>query len=151
LGLDPIDFLDRNLDLTGRADTYREQFAIAAEMASWKERWQPRDRTREGAVHRGLGVSVHTWGGRGHSSNCDVTVHPDGAVEARIGSQDIGTGTRTIVAQVLAETFGLELHQVRVSLGDNVYPQSGPSGGSSTVGGVTASTRRAAQDALREV
>ena len=151
LGLDPIDFLDRNLDLTGRADTYREQLAIAGEMASWKERWQPRGRTREGAVQRGLGVSVHTWGGRGHSSNCDVTVHPDGAVEARIGSQDIGTGTRTIVAQVLAETFGLELHQVRVSLGDNVYPQSGPSGGSSTVGGVTASTRRAAQDALREV
>ncbi|MYB18794.1 MAG: xanthine dehydrogenase family protein molybdopterin-binding subunit [Holophagales bacterium] len=151
LGLDPIDFLERNLDLTGRPDTYREQLGIAAEMASWKERWQPRGRTRAGAVQRGLGVSVHTWGGRGHSSNCDVTVHPDGAVEARIGSQDIGTGTRTIVAQVLAETFGLELHQVRVSLGDNVYPQSGPSGGSSTVGGVTASTRRAAQDALREV
>ena len=43
-----------------------------------------------------------------------MTVHPDGAVEARIGSQDIGTGTRTIVAQVLAETFGLELSQVRV-------------------------------------
>ncbi len=151
LGLDPIDFLDRNLDLTGRPDTYREQLAIAAEMASWKERWQPRGRSREGSVHRGLGVSIHTWGGRGHSSNCDVTVHPDGAVEARIGSQDIGTGTRTVVAQVLAETFGLELDLVRVSLGDNAYPQSGPSGGSSTVGGVAASTRRAAQDALGEV
>ena len=37
LGLDPIDFLERNLDLTGRADTYREQLAIAGEMASWKE------------------------------------------------------------------------------------------------------------------
>lgn len=151
LGLDPIEFLERNLDLTGRPDTYREELGIAAEMASWKERWQPRGRAREGAVHRGLGVSIHTWGGRGHSSNCDVTVHPDGAVEAKIGSQDIGTGTRTIVAQVLAETFGLGLGEVKVSLGDNLFPQSGPSGGSSTVGGVTASTRRAAQDALREV
>ncbi len=151
LGLDPMEFLGRNLDLTGRPDTYREQLGIAAEMASWSERWQPRRRERQSAVQRGLGVSLHTWGGRGHSSNCEVTVHPDGSVEARIGSQDIGTGTRTIVAQVLAETFGLGLHQVRVSLGDSIHPQSGPSGGSSTVGGVTASTRRAAQDALREV
>jgi xanthine dehydrogenase YagR molybdenum-binding subunit len=151
LDLDPIDFLDRNLDFTGRADVYREELGVAAGMAGWKERWQPRKRSRQGALQRGLGVSIHTWGGRGHASNCDVTVHPDGAVEARLGSQDIGTGTRTIVAQVLAETFGLELDQVRVSLGDNRFPQSGPSGGSSTVGGVCSSTRRAAQDALREV
>ena len=151
LDLDPIEFLDRNLEFTGRADVYREELGIAAGMAGWKERWQPRKRSRDSALQRGLGVSIHTWGGRGHASNCDVTVHPDGAVEARLGSQDIGTGTRTIVAQVLAETFGLELPQVRVSLGDNRFPQSGPSGGSSTVGGVCASTRRAAQDALREV
>ncbi len=151
LDLDPIEFLDRNLEFTGRADVYREELGIAAGMAEWKERWQPRKRSRDSALQRGLGVSIHTWGGRGHASNCDVTVHPDGAVEARLGSQDIGTGTRTIVAQVLAETFGLELPQVRVSLGDNRFPQSGPSGGSSTVGGVCASTRRAAQDALREV
>ncbi len=151
LRLDPIDFLTRNLDLTGRAATYVEELGIAAEMASWKERWQPRDRPREGPIQRGLGVSIHTWGGRGHGSNCDVTVHSDGTVEARIGSQDIGTGTRTVVAQVLAETFGIGMDAVRVAMGDNRYPQSGPSGGSSTVGGVSASTRRAAQDALRQV
>ena len=152
LDLDPIEFLDRNLEFTGRADVYREELGIAAEMAGWKQRWQPRGRPRESAISSVAWAFRFTPGAdAATASNCDVTVHPDGAVEARIGSQDIGTGTRTIVAQVLAETFGLELDQVRVSLGDNRFPQSGPSGGSSTVGGVCASTRRAAQDALREV
>jgi xanthine dehydrogenase YagR molybdenum-binding subunit len=52
---------------------------------------------------------------------------------------------------VLAETFGLPIDAVKVKIGDSSYPQSGPSGGSSTVGGVSSSTRRAAQDALRAV
>jgi xanthine dehydrogenase YagR molybdenum-binding subunit len=98
-----------------------------------------------------LGLSIHTWGGRGHASNCQVKVHPDGTVEAALGSQDLGTGTRTVIAMVLAETFGLPIDAVKVAIGDSSYPMSGPSGGSSTVGGVSSSTRRAAQDALREV
>ena len=80
-----------------------------------------------------------------------MKVHPDGTVEAALGSQDLGTGTRTVIAMVLAETFGLPIDAVKVNIGDSSYPQSGPSGGSSTVGGVSSSTRRAAQDALREV
>jgi xanthine dehydrogenase YagR molybdenum-binding subunit len=116
----------------------------------WMERWRPRG-VSPGPVKRGLGLSIHTWGGRGHASNCQVKVHPDGTVEAALGSQDLGTGTRTVIAMVLAETFGLPVDAVTVAIGDSSFPQSGPSGGSSTVGGVSASTRRAAQDALREV
>jgi len=33
---------------------------------------------------------MHTWGGQGHASECDVTVSPDGSVEAKLGSQDLG-------------------------------------------------------------
>lgn len=96
-------------------------------------------------------MAVHTWGGAAHQSSCNLKIHPDGAVESFVGSQDLGTGTRTVCAMVLAETFGLDVDDVKVNLGSSKLPVSGPSGGSTTVGGVSQSHRRAAQDALREI
>jgi xanthine dehydrogenase YagR molybdenum-binding subunit len=153
LGKDPYDLVQDNLDLANPAlvATWRQQLAIANEKFGWKERWRARHIMDEGPIQRGVGLSLHTWGGRGHRSNCEVTVHPDGAIEASCATQDLGTGTRTVIAAVLAETFGRRLDQVTVHLGDSRLPQSGASGGSSTVGGVAGSTRRAAQDVLREL
>jgi xanthine dehydrogenase YagR molybdenum-binding subunit len=108
-------------------------------------------RGRGGARRTGLGLSLHTWGGRGHRSNCELSIHPDGAVEVKLASQDLGTGTRTVIAIVAAETLGLPVGAVKVSIGDSRYPASGTSGGSTTVGGVSSSTRRAAQNALEEI
>jgi len=93
-------------------------------------------------------MAFHTWGGAGHDSECDVTINPDGSVEAKIGSQDLGTGTRTTIGIVIAETLGLPLEAVKVELGKNSYPMSGPSGGSTTIGGVSVSSRFAATEAL---
>ena len=152
LEMDPLDFFRKNLSMVAgdRGPVYEEELGIAADLMEWKANWRPRG-SGSGVMRRGLGLSIHTWGGKGHRSACEVTVHPDGAVEARIGTQDLGTGTRTVIAAVLAETFGLPIDEVRVHLGDNRYPNSGPSGGSTTVGGVSSSTRRAAQDALAQV
>jgi xanthine dehydrogenase YagR molybdenum-binding subunit len=152
LGLDPLDFFERNLaHTTPRLEPiYREELRIADERMGWRRRWHRRGEG-DGTVRRGLGLSIHTWGGRGHRSTCELRVHPDGGVEAKLGSQDLGTGTRTVIAIVLAETFGLGVHDVTVKIGDSAYPPSGGSGGSTTVGGVSASTRRAAQDALAEL
>jgi xanthine dehydrogenase YagR molybdenum-binding subunit len=147
LGMDPLDFFLKNIDKTGpRAQTYREELQKGAELIGWKESWHRRGEG-QGPVRSGLGLSLHTWGGRGHQSNCDLVVFPDGLVEARLGSQDLGVGTRTVIAMVVADTFGIGVDSVKVSIGDSRYPASGASGGSTTVGGVTAATRRAAVDA----
>ena len=66
-----------------------------------------------------------------------------------LGYQDLGTGTRTIIAQVAAETLGLKVGDIKVNIGDTNYPPSGTSGGSTTVGGVSSSTRKAGVDAIR--
>jgi xanthine dehydrogenase YagR molybdenum-binding subunit len=65
-----------------------------------------------------------------------------------MGTQDLGVGTRTVLAIVAADTLGLPLDAVKVHIGDNRFPPSNGSGGSTTVGGVSSSTRRAAVDAL---
>jgi xanthine dehydrogenase YagR molybdenum-binding subunit len=149
LNMDPIEFLSKNADLAQPylVKTYREELQKVAQLSGWSQHWHPRGDKTAGHIKRGMGVSIHTWGGRGHHSLCDVTIHPDGAVAVTLGSQDLGTGTRTVIAITAAETFGLPVDAVTVNLGDSHYPQSGPSGGSTTVGGVTASTRRGSVDA----
>ena len=52
---------------------------------------------RRARCKRGLGLVASTPGAaRGHDSDCDLTIHPDGSVEVKIGTQDLGTGTRTV-------------------------------------------------------
>lgn len=151
LDMDPMDLLLKNIGLTARPDVYRKELAIGADMIGWKNKWHPPGDKTAGPIKRGVGLSMHTWGGRPHDSNCEVTIHPDGTAVATLGSQDLGSGTRTVIAMVLAETMGLPVEAVTVEIGDSNYPNSGASGGSTTVGGVSSSTRRAAVDALEEL
>jgi xanthine dehydrogenase YagR molybdenum-binding subunit len=147
LNMDPVEFFGKNLNLTkARENTYREELAIATELMGWREKWHPRPQKADGVV-RGVGVSFHTWGGRGHASDCDLTIHPDGSVELKMGTQDLGTGTRTCILVVAADTLGIPMEAIQLLIGDTNYPPSGGSGGSTTIGGVSSSTRRAAVDA----
>jgi xanthine dehydrogenase YagR molybdenum-binding subunit len=149
--MDPVEFFRKNLGLTARPAVYAAELDKAAELMDWKRKWHPRGQSGSGPIRRGVGVSLHTWGGGGHASNCACTIHPDGSVEVSIGSQDLGTGTRTVIGIVAAETVGLPLDAVKVNIGDSRYPPSGASGGSTTVGGVSSSTRAAVTNALNEL
>jgi xanthine dehydrogenase YagR molybdenum-binding subunit len=148
LNMDPVELITRNLELTGpRAGIYRDELPIAVEMMEWKKNWHPRGDKSDGPVKRGLGFSMHTWGGRGHNSDCDLTINPDGSVEIKMATQDLGTGARTIILIVAADTLGIPMDNIKLFIGDSRYPVSDGSGGSTTSGGVTSSTRRAAVDA----
>ena len=147
LNMDPYEFFLKNIDLTRLPNVYREEFPIAAELIGWKEKWHPRGQNISGNIARGVGLSLHTWGGRGHASDCDLSIHPDGSVDIKMGTQDIGTGTRTCIAVVAADALGLKVEDIKLYIGDTQYPPSGGSGGSTTPGGVSSSTRRAVVDA----
>jgi xanthine dehydrogenase YagR molybdenum-binding subunit len=152
IGMDPYDFFLKNIDYTGpRAKVYTAEFAKADELMGWKKNWHPRGDKANGPVKRGLGLSIHTWGGRGHASDCDLTVHPDGAVEMKMGTQDLGTGTRTAILMIVADTLGVPMEQIKLLIGDSNYPVSGGSGGSTTIGGVSSSARRASVLAIDQV
>jgi xanthine dehydrogenase YagR molybdenum-binding subunit len=102
-------------------------------------------------VKSGVGLAVCTWGGGGHTSNALATINPDGSVVVELGSQDLGTGARTIMTQVAAETLGLPMSMIDLRIGKNSYPVSGPSGGSTTSGGVSSSIRKATVNALEKL
>jgi xanthine dehydrogenase YagR molybdenum-binding subunit len=158
LKMDELEFFLKNLPLADRkdlrpgdpkmSDIYREELNLAADLIGYRQKAHLRGQGGAGPVKRGLGISMHTWGGLGHPSQCEVTINPDGSVLTRIGSQDLGVGTRTSLAIVVAETLGIPMDAVTVELGKNAYPPSGGSGGSTTIGGISVSSRKAATEAL---
>jgi len=148
--INALDFFKKNLSLTNLPNVYGPELDLAAKLIDWQAKWHPPGEGK-GPVKKGIGLAMHTWGGGAHAALCQLKVHPDGGVEVSMGSQDLGTGTRTCIGVVAADTFGVPLNAVKVNIGSNKYPKAGGSGGSTTIGGVTGSVRRAAQTALWKI
>jgi xanthine dehydrogenase YagR molybdenum-binding subunit len=152
--VDPLEFYTNNIKTVRSAnlrDTYLRQLQKAAELIEWKKNWHQRGDTAKGPIKRGLGIGFATWGGLGHDSKCRTTIHPDGTVEVELGTQDLGTATKTMIAMVVSETTGVPHTQVKVKLGDSRLPFSGASGGSTTIGGVSVSSRKASVNAMEKL
>jgi CO/xanthine dehydrogenase Mo-binding subunit len=118
--------------------------------------WSRRDDMRarsEGPVRRGTGLASQIWyGGGGPPSYAWARVGSDGRASVITAMQDIGTGTRTAMAQIAAEQLGLPLERVRVELGDSARgPYASISAGSSTTPSMGPAVRAAAADAARQI
>jgi xanthine dehydrogenase YagR molybdenum-binding subunit len=112
-----------------------------------------RERTATGRRRRGVGIAAHEWGGAGHApAYAWVRLNPDGSADVLTATQDIGTGTRTGLAQVAAEELGLPLSRVSLRLGDTATgPYAPQSGGSATQATLGPAVRAAAADAKRRL
>jgi xanthine dehydrogenase YagR molybdenum-binding subunit len=143
LGMDPVELRLKN----DPSDVRRQQFQIAAERFGWSARYRALG-SSDGPVKTGIGCAGATWGGGGHASEAEVRINPDGSIEVRCGTQDLGTGTKTLIAIVAAEIFGLDPSAISVKVGDTTFPPSGGSGGSTTAASVAPAVFDACQDAL---
>src|SRR5205823_2335432 len=118
--------------------------------------WARRDEVRArsaGPWKRGVGLASQTWyGGGGPPSYAWVRVGGDGRATVVTAMQDIGTGTRTAMAQIAAEELGLPLARGTVGLGDSARgPYASVSAGSSTTPSMGPAVRAAAADAARQI
>ena len=100
-------------------------------------------------VKRGIGVAAQTWPtGGGPPSYANVRINSDASVDVLAGTQDLGTGSRTILAQIAAEALGAKLETVRAVIGDTErLPYTGNSWGSMTTPSVGPAVRMAAEEA----
>jgi xanthine dehydrogenase YagR molybdenum-binding subunit len=80
-----------------------------------------------------------------------MEVNPDGTLEIRCGTQDLGTGTHTLIAVIAAELLGLEPADIDVRLGDTRFPPSGGSGGSTTAASVSPAIYDVCEKAMEEL
>jgi xanthine dehydrogenase YagR molybdenum-binding subunit len=84
------------------------------------------------------------------SSAAEVRVHKDGSLEVLSAVQDIGSGIKTVMAQILAEQFGVPPEKIAVRAGDTNYPEGPDSGGSVTTLSLTPAVRDAAWQAAQK-
>jgi xanthine dehydrogenase YagR molybdenum-binding subunit len=145
--MDPVEFRIKNLPTAAPSRAWGDYFQQGAKAFGWDKRHATGD-PKPGPIKNGFGVSAHQWGGggRGGRAHCDIT--SDGSVVMKCGSQDLGTGTRTLVALVTAETLGLPVSAVKPEIGDTMYPVCGASGGSTTAASISPAIRIAAGQAL---
>jgi xanthine dehydrogenase YagR molybdenum-binding subunit len=127
-----------------------ECYALA--QAQWDRRHDVRARS-SGTWKHGIGMASQIWfGGGGPPSYAWIRIGSDGRAQVVTAMQDIGTGTRTAMAQIAAEELGLPLDRVEVSLGDTSRgPYATLSAGSSTLPSVGPAVRAAAADAKRQL
>ncbi len=146
LGLDPIAIRDRfDTDPEGATDREARKIErqLGAEAIGWSKRHAPG--ADKGPIKRGIGLGQSIWWRFvDMGSNAEVRIHKDGGVEVRTSAMDLGTGTRTALAILVAEELGLKPEQIEVKLGDTDYPQGPAAGGSKTLVGVTPAVRAAA-------
>jgi xanthine dehydrogenase YagR molybdenum-binding subunit len=146
LNMEPLDLRDRIDENPVR----RVQRQILRESALWKSR-NPRPNADPGPVKRGVGLSQSVWYRHLNlNSAAEVRVHKDASVEVLSAVQDIGSGIKTVLAQILAEQFGVPPAKVAVKIGDTNYPVGPNSGGSVTTSSITPAVRDAAWQAAQK-
>ena len=155
LELDPLElrrknYANANDDTPYSSKNLMECYDLA------RKHWDRRDEVRArstGTWKHGVGMASQIWfGGGGPPSYAWTRVSSDGRVTVVTAMQDIGTGTRTAMAQIAAEELGVSLDRVTVVLGDSARgPYATLSAGSSTTPSVGPAVRAAAADAKRQI
>jgi len=152
LGVDSLALRDR-LDVDEHSETAtapdrvarRLERRIGAERIGWSARHAPG--AEKGPIKTGIGVGTSMWRRIvDMDSSCEVRVARDGSVQLRSSVMDIGTGTRTALAMVLAEDLGLRPEDIDIRIGDTRWPIGPSSGGSKTLVGITPAVRQAAHE-----
>ena len=148
-GVDPLTARLANLPEDEWNGVWRRQLERVAREIGWYEhehRTAPGPHKVDGAneVAIGIGFGVSVWGGGGSRGNeVELRVDRDGRVSVAVGTQDLGTGARTLVSAITAEEFGLGTDHVSESIGSTRLGRGNMSGGSVT----TASLAPAVKDA----
>src|SRR5256714_6005229 len=141
--MDPVEFRKKNL----RDKVYHRQLERGAKEIGWSRR-NPVAGGNPGPLKRGMGCAVGTWGGGGNNQcKVDVTISRDGSVLVAVGTQDLGTGTRTYTRAIVAEELGLQIKDVVEKIGNSKLGRANPSGGSTTAASLSPSVKDAAYKA----
>jgi xanthine dehydrogenase YagR molybdenum-binding subunit len=123
-----------------------------ARVFGWKEAWKKA--RPAGPIRRGVGMAAGMWQGGGGSppSTVILKLFADGSANLNMGASDIGTGTKTWMAMIVAEELGLPIDRIQVEHADTATTQfATPSGGSKTVPTEAPAGRAAALEVKRQI
>jgi len=128
-----------------------ECFELGKEKFGWSKRTPEVGSMKRDGLTLGWGMAGCSWIAARFAAQASVQLRDDGTVRVASATQDIGTGTYTILAQLAAEKTGVPLSKVEVALGDTSLPDGPLSGGSLATGSLVPAVYSAADSAIKSL
>ena len=158
LNIDPVELrlrndtqIDEALNLPFTSRHLKECLTAGAEKFGWHQRTPGVGSMRKDGLTLGWGVAAATWIANRLDCEATIDLKADGSVRVACGTQDIGTGTYTMLAQIVAEALGIDPDKIEVVLGDTALPTGPLSGGSMVTGSLVPAIMEAADNAIQKV
>jgi len=150
LKIDPLELRLRNYaesdpdeNKPWSSKSLKECYRRGADRFGWAKRPHEPRSMRSGHDLIGWGVATATYPARQSTSSAIARLRADGTALFQAGTQDIGTGTYTIMSQIAADALGVSFERVRFELGDTVFPETPMSAGSQTASSTGSAVKRA--------
>jgi xanthine dehydrogenase YagR molybdenum-binding subunit len=126
----------------------KECLQIGSEKFGWSKRTLEVGSMKKGDLILGWGVACASWGAGRGGSEATVALRADGTARVASATQDIGTGSYTVAAQILSDKTGIPVSRIEVVLGDSSLPPGPMSGGSTATASLVPSIAAAANSAI---
>jgi xanthine dehydrogenase YagR molybdenum-binding subunit len=143
LHMDPLEFrlrnyaeIDQHENKPYASKALRACYQQGAEAFGWSRRSHEPRSMRDGNYLVGWGMATSTYPTHRSPASAKVRVGANGTALIQSGTQDIGTGTYTVMSQIAADTLGMKVDRIQFELGDSNFPHAPVSGGSMTVASV---------------
>jgi xanthine dehydrogenase YagR molybdenum-binding subunit len=154
LNMDPIKLRiineptkDEGSNIPFATRTLLDCYKIGAEKFGWNDRNPAIGSMKKDGLVLGWGTAGAGWIAERVPAEVIVELKDDGTIRVACGTQDIGTGTYTVVGQMVAEEFQVALQKVEVDIGDSALPPGPFSGGSMATGSLVPAVVQAAHKA----
>jgi xanthine dehydrogenase YagR molybdenum-binding subunit len=155
LKIDPVQFrilnepkVDESHNIPFSSRHYVECLTLGAEKFGWSKRNAAVGSMKRDGLTLGWGMAGAAWIAGRFPAEANMQLRDDGTVRIACGTQDIGTGTYTVLAQLASEKIGVPLDKVEVELGDSALPDGPISGGSLATSSVIPAVFKAADQAI---
>lgn len=140
--------IDESLGIPFSSRHLLECFERGAEKFGWSKRTPEVGSMKRDGLTLGWGMAGCTWTAARFAAQASVQLRDDGTARVACGTQDIGTGTYTVLAQLTSQRTGVPLDKVEVVLGDTSLPEGPLSGGSMVTGSLVPAVFAAADNAI---
>ena len=158
LKIDPVQLrlinepqIDESNGLPFSSRHLKECLTTGAEKFGWSKRNPAIGSMKRGELTLGWGVACASWIAMRMPCKTSLQLNDDGSARISCATQDIGTGTYTIFAQVVNAKTGVPIDKIQVVLGDSSLPPGPISGGSWVTGTVIPSIANAADNAIKQL
>ncbi len=121
----------------------RDCYERGAELIGWSQRSSIPGSVKQGKFLVGYGMATATYPANRSSSTAKAILFAGGNAEIECCTQDIGTGTYTVMTQIAADALALPVDKIKMKLGDSNYPKGANSGGSQVSASVGPAIRAA--------